>query len=36
LLPYVGLKVGTGKSKEIGLVTYILAVLFVLHFLFGR
>jgi adenine/guanine/hypoxanthine permease len=36
LLTYVGLKVGTGKSKEMGLVTYILAVLFVLHFLFGR
>ena len=27
LLTYVGLKVGTGKSKEVGLVTYILAVL---------
>jgi adenine/guanine/hypoxanthine permease len=36
LLTYVGLRVGAGKSKEIGLVTYILAVLFVLHFLFGR
>jgi AGZA family xanthine/uracil permease-like MFS transporter len=36
LLSYVGLKVGTGKSKEVGLVTYILAVLFILHFLFGR
>ncbi|MBV9299765.1 MAG: NCS2 family permease [Verrucomicrobia bacterium] len=36
LLAYVGLKVGTGKSKEVGLVTYVLAGLFVLHFLFGR
>jgi adenine/guanine/hypoxanthine permease len=36
LLTYVGLKVGTGKSKEPGLVTYVLAVLFILHFLFGR
>ena len=36
LLTYVGLKVGTGKSKEVGLVTYVLAVLFILHFLFGR
>ena len=36
LLTYVGLKVGTGKSKEVGLVTYVLAGLFVLHFLFGR
>ncbi len=36
LLTYVGLKVGTGKSKEVGLVTYILAVLFILYFLCGR
>ena len=36
LLTYVGLKVGTGKAKEVGLVTYVLAVLFILHFLFGR
>ena len=36
LLTYVGLKVGTGKSKEVGPVTYVLAVLFLLHFLFGR
>ncbi|MBV9643014.1 MAG: NCS2 family permease [Verrucomicrobia bacterium] len=36
LLTYVGLKFGTGKSKEVGLVTYVLAGLFVLHFLFGR
>src|SRR5271170_2931606 len=36
LLAYVGLKVGSGKSKEVGSVTYALAVLFILHFLFGR
>jgi AGZA family xanthine/uracil permease-like MFS transporter len=36
LLTYVGLRVGTGKSREVGLVTYILACLFILHFLFGR
>jgi AGZA family xanthine/uracil permease-like MFS transporter len=36
LLTYVGLKIGTGKAKEVGAVTYILAVLFILHFLFGR
>jgi adenine/guanine/hypoxanthine permease len=36
LLAYVGLKVGSGKSKEVGPVTYVLAVLFILHFLFGR
>jgi AGZA family xanthine/uracil permease-like MFS transporter len=32
LLTYVGLKVGTGKSREVGAVTYLLAVLFILHF----
>jgi AGZA family xanthine/uracil permease-like MFS transporter len=36
LLTYVGLKLGTGKSNEVGAVTYVLAVLFILHFLFGR
>ncbi len=36
LLTYVGLRVGTGKAKEVGLITYILAFLFILHFLFGR
>ena len=36
LLTYVGLKVGTGKFNEVGGVTYILAALFLLHFLFGR
>jgi adenine/guanine/hypoxanthine permease len=36
LLAYVGLKVGTGKFDEVGLVTYVLAVLSVLHFEFGR
>ncbi len=36
LLTYVGLKVGTGKLKEVNLVTYVLAVLFLLHFLVGR
>jgi AGZA family xanthine/uracil permease-like MFS transporter len=36
LLTYVGLKVGSGKSKEVGPVTYVLAILFIFHFLFGR
>jgi AGZA family xanthine/uracil permease-like MFS transporter len=36
LLTYVGLKVGTGKAGEVGSVTYGLAILFILHFLFGR
>ena len=36
LLTYVGLRIGTGKAKEVGLITYILACLFILHFLFGR
>lgn len=36
LLTYVGLKVGIGKFKEVSLVTYVLAVLFLLHFLVGR
>ena len=36
LLTYVGLKAGTGKFKEINLVTYVLALLFLLHYLFGR
>jgi AGZA family xanthine/uracil permease-like MFS transporter len=36
LLTYVGLKLGTEKAREVGLVTYVLAALFVLHFLFGR
>jgi AGZA family xanthine/uracil permease-like MFS transporter len=36
LLTYVGLKLGTGKAREVGLVTYVLAILFILHFLFGR
>jgi AGZA family xanthine/uracil permease-like MFS transporter len=36
LLTYVGLRVGTGKAREVGLVTYVLAFLFILHFLFGR
>jgi len=36
LLTHVGVKVGSGKAQEVNLVTYILAVLFVLHFLFGR
>jgi AGZA family xanthine/uracil permease-like MFS transporter len=36
LLTYVGLRIGTGKAKEVGLITYILAFLFILHFLFGR
>jgi adenine/guanine/hypoxanthine permease len=36
LLTYVAVKLGTGQSREIGVVTYILAALFLLHFLFGR
>jgi len=36
LLTYVGLKIGIGKFKEVSLVTYVLAVLFLLHFLVGR
>jgi adenine/guanine/hypoxanthine permease len=36
LLTYVGLKLGTGKAGEVGWVTYVLAILFILHFVFGR
>ncbi|MBV9275204.1 MAG: NCS2 family permease [Verrucomicrobia bacterium] len=36
LLTYVGIQLGIGKGKEIGALTYVLAVLFLLHFLFGR
>jgi adenine/guanine/hypoxanthine permease len=36
LLSYVGLKIGTGKAKELGVVTYVLAALFVAHLVFGR
>jgi AGZA family xanthine/uracil permease-like MFS transporter len=36
VLTYVGLKLGTGKATEVGLVTYVLAGLFILHFLFGH
>jgi adenine/guanine/hypoxanthine permease len=36
LLTYVGIKLGVGKGKEIDALTYVLAVLFLLHFLFGR
>jgi adenine/guanine/hypoxanthine permease len=36
LLTYTGLKLGTGKAGDIGLVTYILAILFIVHFIFGR
>jgi AGZA family xanthine/uracil permease-like MFS transporter len=36
LLTYVGLKLGTGKAREVGPVTYALAVLFILHFILGR
>ncbi|MBV8098134.1 MAG: NCS2 family permease [Verrucomicrobia bacterium] len=34
ILTYVGIKLGTGKAKEVGALTYILAVLFLLYFLF--
>jgi AGZA family xanthine/uracil permease-like MFS transporter len=36
LVTFVGIKIGTGKWKEIGIVTGVLAFLFVLHFIFGR
>jgi len=34
ILTYVGMKLGTGKAKEVGTLTYILAALFLLYFLF--
>lgn len=34
ILTYVGIKIGTGKAKEVSALTYILAVLFLLYFLF--
>jgi AGZA family xanthine/uracil permease-like MFS transporter len=34
ILTYVGIKLGTGKAKEVGVLTYILAVLFLAYFLF--
>jgi AGZA family xanthine/uracil permease-like MFS transporter len=34
ILTYVGIKLGTGKAKEVGVLTYILAILFVAYFLF--
>jgi AGZA family xanthine/uracil permease-like MFS transporter len=36
LLTHVAIKVGTGQGREVGIVTYVLAVLFLLHFMFGR
>jgi AGZA family xanthine/uracil permease-like MFS transporter len=36
LVTFVGIKIGTGKWKEIGIVTGVLAFLFLLHFIFGR
>jgi AGZA family xanthine/uracil permease-like MFS transporter len=36
ILTYVGIKLGTGKAKEVGLLTFILAVLFLLYFVFER
>ncbi|HEY0794047.1 MAG TPA: NCS2 family permease [Chthoniobacterales bacterium] len=36
ILSYVGIKIGTGEARQVGIVTYILAALFLLHFLFGR
>jgi AGZA family xanthine/uracil permease-like MFS transporter len=36
LLTYVAIQVGVGRGKEVGVVTYVLAGLFLLHFLFGR
>jgi adenine/guanine/hypoxanthine permease len=34
ILTYVGIKLGTGKAREVGALTYILAVLFLLYFIF--
>jgi AGZA family xanthine/uracil permease-like MFS transporter len=34
ILTYVGIKLGTGKAKEVGALTYILALLFLLYFVF--
>jgi AGZA family xanthine/uracil permease-like MFS transporter len=34
ILTFVGIKLGTGKAKEVGALTYILAVLFLLYFIF--
>jgi AGZA family xanthine/uracil permease-like MFS transporter len=34
ILTHVGIKLGTGKAKEVGALTYILAVLFLLYFIF--
>jgi adenine/guanine/hypoxanthine permease len=34
ILTYAGIKLGTGKAKEVGALTYILAVLFLLYFIF--
>jgi adenine/guanine/hypoxanthine permease len=34
ILTYVGIKLGSGKTKEIGVLTYVLAVWFLLYFLF--
>jgi adenine/guanine/hypoxanthine permease len=34
ILTYVGIKLGTGKAKEVGALTYILALLFLVYFLF--
>ncbi len=36
ILTYVGIQVGTGAARRVGAVTYVLAALFLLHFLFGR
>jgi AGZA family xanthine/uracil permease-like MFS transporter len=36
ILTYVGIKLGTGKAKEVAALTYILAVLFLLYFIFER
>ena len=34
ILTYAGIKLGTGKAKEVGALTYILAALFLLYFIF--
>jgi adenine/guanine/hypoxanthine permease len=36
ILTYVVIKLGTGQARRVGAVTYVLAGLFLLHFLVGR
>ena len=34
-ITYVGVKLGTGKHKEISFITYLLALVFILRYAFG-